>query len=255
MQKVLLITGASRGIGAATAKLAARRGWAVAVNYHRQRDAAQAVVDAIRADGGRAVALVGDVASEADVLRLFADTEAALGPLSALVNNAGVLAPQMPLADMDVVRWQRMLATNVLGPLLCCREAVRRLSTRLGGQGGAIVNVSSIAGALGIGSAVPYIASKGAVNALTLYLARELAPEIRVNAVCPGEIHTQMVDDILASKGGNAAENLKALAAGIPIATGAAHALKLCARSNRGAVVVQHWFASEGDAELVAQAD
>ena len=149
MQKVLLITGASRGIGAATARLAARRGWAVAVNYYRQRDAAQAVVDAIRAEGGRAVALVGDVANEADVLRLFADTEAALGPLSALVNNAGVLAPQMPLADMDVARWQRMLATNVLGPLLCCREAVRRLSTRLGGQGGAIVNVSSAAARLG----------------------------------------------------------------------------------------------------------
>lgn len=197
MQKVLLITGASRGIGAATARLAARRGWAVAVNYHRQRDAAQAVVDAIRADGGRAVALAGDVANEADVLRLFADTEAALGPLSALVNNAGVLAPQMPLADMDVARWQRMLATNVLGPLLCCREAVRRLSTRLGGQGGAIVNVSSAAARLGSpGEYVDYAASKGALDTLTLGLAKEVAAEgIRVNGVRPGFIYTDMHAD------------------------------------------------------------
>ena len=197
MQKVLLITGASRGIGAATARLAAARGWAVAVNYHRQRDAAQAVVDAIRADGGRAVALAGDVASEADVLRLFADTEAALGPLSALVNNAGVLAPQMPLADMDVARWQRMLATNVLGPLLCCREAVRRLSTRLGGQGGVIVNVSSAAARLGSpGEYVDYAASKGALDTLTIGLAKEVAAEgIRVNAVRPGFIYTDMHAD------------------------------------------------------------
>lgn len=197
MQKVLLITGASRGIGAATARLAAARGWAVAVNYHRQRDAAQAVVDAIRADGGRAVALAGDVASEADVLRLFTDTEAALGPLSALVNNAGVLAPQMPLADMDVARWQRMLATNVLGPLLCCREAVRRLSTRLGGQGGAIVNVSSAAARLGSpGEYVDYAASKGALDTLTLGLAKEVAAEgIRVNGVRPGFIYTDMHAD------------------------------------------------------------
>lgn len=197
MQKVLLITGASRGIGAATARLAAARGWAVAVNYHRQRDAAQAVVDAIRADGGRAVALAGDVANEADVLRLFADTEAALGPLSALVNNAGVLAPQMPLADMDVARWQRMLATNVLGPLLCCREAVRRLSTRLGGQGGAIVNVSSAAARLGSpGEYVDYAASKGALDTLTLGLAKEVAAEgIRVNGVRPGFIYTDMHAD------------------------------------------------------------
>ena len=197
MQKVLLITGASRGIGAATASLAAARGWAVAVNYHRQRDAAQAVVDAIRADGGRAVALAGDVGNEADVLRLFADTEAALGPLSALVNNAGVLAPQMPLADMDVARWQRILATNVLGPLLCCREAVRRLSTRLGGQGGAIVNVSSAAARLGSpGEYVDYAASKGALDTLTLGLAKEVAAEgIRVNGVRPGFIYTDMHAD------------------------------------------------------------
>ena len=216
MQKVLLITGASRGIGAATARLAAARGWAVAVNYHRQRDAAQAVVDAIRADGGRAVALAGDVASEADVLRLFADTEAALGPLSALVNNAGVLAPQMPLADMDVARWQRMLATNVLGPLLCCREAVRRLSTRLGGQGGVIVNVSSAAARLGSpGEYVDYAASKGALDTLTMGLAREVAAEgIRVNGVRPGFIYTDMHAD------GGEPGRVDRVKAGIPMQRG-----------------------------------
>lgn len=216
MQKVLLITGASRGIGAATAKLAAARGWAVAVNYHRQRDAAQAVVDAICADGGRAVALAGDVASEADVLRLFADTEAALGPLSALVNNAGVLAPQMPLADMDVARWQRMLATNVLGPLLCCREAVRRLSTRLGGQGGVIVNVSSAAARLGSpGEYVDYAASKGALDTLTLGLAKEVAAEgIRVNGVRPGFIYTDMHAD------GGEPGRVDRVKAGIPMQRG-----------------------------------
>lgn len=216
MQKVLLITGASRGIGAATARLAAARGWAVAVNYHRQRDAAQAVVDAIRADGGRAVALAGDVASEADVLRLFVDTEAALGPLSALVNNAGVLAPQMPLADMDVARWQRMLATNVLGPLLCCREAVRRLSTRLGGQGGVIVNVSSAAARLGSpGEYVDYAASKGALDTLTLGLAKEVAAEgIRVNGVRPGFIYTDMHAD------GGEPGRVDRVKAGIPMQRG-----------------------------------
>lgn len=216
MQKVLLITGASRGIGAATASLAAARGWAVAVNYHRQRDAAQAVVDAIRADGGRAVALAGDVASEADVLRLFVDTEAALGPLSALVNNAGVLAPQMPLADMDVARWQRMLATNVLGPLLCCREAVRRLSTRLGGQGGVIVNVSSAAARLGSpGEYVDYAASKGALDTLTLGLAKEVAAEgIRVNGVRPGFIYTDMHAD------GGEPGRVDRVKAGIPMQRG-----------------------------------
>ncbi len=216
MQKVLLITGASRGIGAATARLAARRGWAVAVNYHRQAGAAQAVVDAIRAEGGRAVALAGDVASEADVLRLFADTEAALGPLSALVNNAGVLAPQMPLAEMDVARWQCMLATNVLGPLLCCREAVRRLSTRRGGQGGAIVNVSSAAARLGSpGEYVDYAASKGALDTLTLGLAKEVAAEgIRVNGVRPGFIYTDMHAD------GGEPGRVDRVKAGIPLQRG-----------------------------------
>ena len=197
MDKVLLVTGGGRGIGAATARLAARRGYAVAVNYHRHADAAQAVVDSIVAAGGRAVAIAANVADEVDVLRLFSETEASLGPLSALVNNAGVLERQMRLDEMSVARWQRILATNVLGPLLCCREAVKRLSTRHGGQGGAIVNVSSAAARLGSPNEyIDYAASKGAVDTLTVGLAKEVAAEgIRVNGVRPGFIYTGMHAD------------------------------------------------------------
>ncbi|MDC7698787.1 SDR family oxidoreductase [Vogesella indigofera] len=194
MDKVLLVTGASRGIGAATALLAAQRGYAVAVNYHRNQAAAEAVVAAIHASGGRAVAIAANVADEIDVQRLFVETELALGPLSALVNNAGVLEPQLRLDEMSVARWQRILTTNVIGPLLCCREAVKRLSTRHGGTGGAIVNVSSAAARLGSPNEyVDYAASKGALDTLTIGLAREVAAEgIRVNAVRPGFIYTDM---------------------------------------------------------------
>lgn len=197
MDKVLLITGAARGIGAATALLAAQRGYAVVVNYHRQRAAAEAVVAAIHAGGGRALAVAADVSDEVDVLRLFAESEQAFGPLTALVNNAGILETRMRLDEMSLGRWQRVLATNVIGPLLCCREAVKRMSTRHGGHGGAVVNVSSAAARLGsAGEYVDYAASKGALDTLTIGLAREVAAEgIRVNAVRPGFIYTGMHAD------------------------------------------------------------
>ncbi|MBA4742194.1 MAG: SDR family oxidoreductase [Azoarcus sp.] len=192
MQPVLLITGASRGIGAATARLAAERGHAVCVNYRRDTAGAQALVSEIEASGGRAIAVQADVAIEADVVRLFETVDAQLGPLTALVNNAGVLERQGRVEDIDAARLARIFATNVTGAFVCAREAVRRMSTRHGGRGGAIVNVSSIAARLGAaGEYVDYAASKGALDTLTLGLAREVAAEgIRVNAVRPGLIHT-----------------------------------------------------------------
>ena len=189
---VVVITGAGRGIGAATARLAAERGYAVCVNYRSDASAADEVVAAARASGARAVAVQADVAQEADVIRLFDEAAAHLGPVTALVNNAGILERQCRLDEMDAGRFQRVFATNVTGVLLCAREAVRRMSTRHGGRGGAIVNVSSIAATLGSpGEYVDYAASKGAVDTLTIGLARELAEEgIRVNSVRPGVIHT-----------------------------------------------------------------
>jgi NAD(P)-dependent dehydrogenase (short-subunit alcohol dehydrogenase family) len=194
MNRVLLITGASRGIGAATARLAGERGYAIAVNYRENRAAAETVVAAIEAAGSRAVAIAADVAVEADVVRLFATVDAELGPLSALVNNAGILERQMRVEAMDAARLSRMFATNVTGSFLCAREAVRRMSTRHGGGGGAIVNVSSGAARLGSpGEYVDYAASKGAIDTLTLGLAREVAEEgIRVNGVRPGFIYTEI---------------------------------------------------------------
>ena len=194
-----LITGASRGIGAATAKLAAARGYAVCVNYLRNRVAAEAVVAAIEAQGGRAIAVAADVAAEADVMRLFQTVDRQLGTPSALVNNAGVLETQMRVDEMDAARLNRVFAANVTSCFLCAREAVRRMSTKHGGRGGAIVNVSSAAARLGsAGEYVDYAASKGAVDTLTIGLAREVATEgIRVNAVRPGFIYT----DIHASGG------------------------------------------------------
>ena len=193
-RKVVLVTGGGRGIGAATALLAARRGYAVAVNYLRDADAADEVVARIVADGGDAVALQADVAVEAQVAGLFARVDARFGRLDALVNNAGVLETQMRLDSMDAARVRRVLDANVVGPLLCCREAVRRMSTRHGGQGGAIVNVSSVAALTGSpGEYVDYAASKGALDTLTRGLAQEVAQEgIRVNGVRPGFIYTGM---------------------------------------------------------------
>jgi NAD(P)-dependent dehydrogenase (short-subunit alcohol dehydrogenase family) len=194
MNRVLIVTGASRGIGAATARLAGAAGYAVCVNYRRNQAAAERVVSDIEASGGRAIAHCADVSVEADVVRLFDASDSLLGPLSGLVNNAGVLETQMRVEAMDAARIHRVLATNVVGAFLCAREAVRRLSTRHGGPGGAIVNVSSGAARLGSpGEYVDYAASKGAVDTLTIGLARETAEEgIRVNAVRPGFIYTEM---------------------------------------------------------------
>lgn len=199
MERILLVTGGSRGIGAATALLAAQRGYAVAVNYQNNADAAEAVVRQIHEAGGRALAVQADVADEAQVLRMFAQVDEALGRLDALVNNAGVVDRAQRVEDMSVARWQRQFATNVIGAFTCAREAVRRMSTRHGGRGGAIVNVSSVAAKLGSANQyVDYAASKAAIDTFTLGLAHEVAGDgIRVNAVRPGVIDT----DIHASGG------------------------------------------------------
>lgn len=191
---MIIVTGGSRGIGAATARLAGARGHAVAVNYRSNRQAAERVVDQIVGEGGRAVALQADVGEEADVVRLFDAATKALGPLSALVNNAGILETQRRVADIDAARLARIFRVNVTGAFLCAREAIRRLSRAHGGPGGAIVNVSSAASRLGgAGEYVDYAASKGAIDTLTIGLAREVAAEgIRVNAVRPGFIYTEI---------------------------------------------------------------
>jgi len=189
-----MVTGASRGIGAATAVLAARQGYAVCVNYMRNREAAGEVISRIRKEGGRAIPIQADIAVESDVERLFKECDVELGPLTALVNNAGILERHMRLDEMDAARLERVMTTNIVGSFLCAREAVRRMSTRHGGKGGAIVNVSSMASRLGSpGEYVDYAASKGAIDALTIGLAKEVAAEgIRVNAVRPGVIYTEI---------------------------------------------------------------
>jgi NAD(P)-dependent dehydrogenase (short-subunit alcohol dehydrogenase family) len=194
MNPTLLITGGSRGIGAATALLAAQRGYAVAVNYTSHAEAANEVVRQIRASGGHAIAVQADVAEEAQVLAMFATIDAQLGRLTALVNNAGVVDVAARVEEMSVARLKRMFDINVLGSFLCAREAVKRMSTRHGGLGGAIVNVSSVAARLGgAGQYVDYAASKGAIDTLTVGLAKEVALEgIRVNAVRPGIIETEI---------------------------------------------------------------
>ena len=194
MNKVLVITGASRGIRAATARLASAAGYSVCVNYRQNQAAADRVVADIEAVGGKAIAVGADVSVEADVVRLFETADRSLGRLSGLVNNAGILEAQARVGSMDAARIHRVLATNVVGAFICAREAVRRLSTKQGGAGGAIVNVSSGASRLGSpGEYVDYAASKGAIDTLTIGLAREVAEEgIRVNAVRPGFIYTEM---------------------------------------------------------------
>ncbi len=197
MPRVVIVTGGGRGIGAATATLAAERGYAVCVNYRKNQAAADAVVAAIEASGGTALAVGADIALEPDVVRLFETVDARLGPLTALVNNAGILERQTRVEHIDAARIDRVFGTNVRGAFLCAREAVRRMSTRQGGAGGAIVNVSSRAAQLGApGEYVDYAASKAALDALTIGLAREVAGEgIRVNGVRAGIIYTDIHAD------------------------------------------------------------
>jgi NAD(P)-dependent dehydrogenase (short-subunit alcohol dehydrogenase family) len=199
MKPVLLVTGGSRGIGAATARLAAQAGWAVAVNYTQNSQAADEVVRAIRADGGQAISVQADVGDEAQIMAMFAQVDAKLGRLSGLVNNAGIVDLPSRVDEMSWARLERMMRINVLGSMVCAREAVRRMSTRHGGQGGAIVNLSSAAAKLGAPNQyVDYAASKGAIDSMTVGLAKEVAAEgIRVNGVRPGIIDT----DIHASGG------------------------------------------------------
>ncbi|WP_382325837.1 SDR family oxidoreductase [Hydrogenophaga sp. UC242_50] len=190
--RALLVTGGGRGIGAATAGLAARQGWAVAVNYTANSLSADEVVRAIRAEGGTAMSVQADVADEEQVLAMFAKIDAKLGRLHGLVNNAGVVDVTARVDEMSVARWRRMFDINVIGSMLCAREAVRRMSTKHGGEGGSIVNLSSAASRLGsAGQYVDYAAAKGAIDAFTIGLAREVASEgVRVNAVRPGLIET-----------------------------------------------------------------
>ena len=199
MSKVVLITGASRGIGRAAARLAGRRGWSVGVNYVGDAEAARASVAEVEAAGGRALAIQGDVSVEAEVIAMFGAAQDAFGPLDGFVNNAGVLGPSVPLAEMDADRMRRIFDVNVFGAYLCAREAARRLSRNQGGRGGTIVNVSSAAARLGSPNEyVDYAGSKGAIDTLTIGLAKELGPEgVRVNAIRPGLIET----DIHASGG------------------------------------------------------
>lgn len=197
MENVILVTGGSRGIGAATAYLAAERGYAVCVNYRQNHEAADAVVERIQQQGGRAVAIAADISVETDVIRLFQTVDNQLGPLTALVNNAGILEQQTRVDNIDAARLNRVFAANVTGAFLCAREAVKRMSTKQSGAGGAIVNVSSIAARLGApGEYVDYAASKAAVDAMTIGLAKEVAAEgIRVNGVRPGFIYTDIHGD------------------------------------------------------------
>ncbi|MGE3775487.1 MAG: SDR family oxidoreductase [Gammaproteobacteria bacterium] len=214
--KHLIVTGGSRGIGAATALRAARAGYEVLLTYAGQAAAAASVVAAIEARGGRALAVQADVADPAAVERVFATSDREFGRLDALVNNAGITARQMRVEDMDVARLRRVFEVNILGSVLCAQAAVRRMSTRHGGDGGAIVNLSSAAARLGSpGEFVDYATSKGAIDTFTLGLAREVAAEgVRVNAVRPGLIATE----IHASSGDPG--RVERLQGGVPIRRG-----------------------------------
>ena len=192
--KVLLVTGGGRGIGAQIALGAAKAGWRVAVNYAANADAAATVVEHIEAAGGEALAVKGDIGSEADVLAMFAAVDKRFGRLDGLANNAGIVDRKARVEEMSLARLERMMRINVIGSILCAREAVKRMSTQHGGEGGSIVNLSSVAAVLGSANEyVDYAASKGAIDSFTVGLAREVATEgIRVNAVRPGTIDTEI---------------------------------------------------------------
>jgi len=216
MSKVMIITGASRGIGAATALIAGRRGWTVCVNYRSDEAAARRIVEEISAKGGTAFIAQGDVSREEDVLRVFETVDREYGRLDGLVNNAGILEQQTRLDQMPGDRLKRVFATNITGAFLCAREAVRRMSRMHGGEGGVIVNVSSAASRIGSPwEYIDYAASKGALDTLTLGLSKEVATEgIRVNAVRPGLIYT----DIHAA--GGEPERVDRLGATVPMGRG-----------------------------------
>ncbi len=196
-QKVVLITGGSRGIGAETAILAASKGWHVCISYKSKKEEAMNVVRHIERDGGRALAVQADIRLEGDIVRLFQETDNNFGRLDALVNNAGIVAKQSKLIDMDAARIQNILNVNVLGSFLCSREAIKRMSKEQGGKGGIIVNLSSAAARIGSpNDFIDYAASKGAIDSMTLGLSKEVAEEgIRVNAVRPGLIETEIHAD------------------------------------------------------------
>lgn len=194
MSKVVLVTGGSRGIGRAAARLAGARGWSIGVNYAGNARAADETVAMVEAAGGKAIAIKGDVASERDVIAMFDATSKAFGYVDGLVNNAGVIAPSLPLAEMTVERMRRLFEVNILGSYMCAREAARRMSRSRGGRGGVIVNLSSAAARLGSpNDFVDYAGSKGAIDTFTVGLSKELGPEgIRVNAIRPGLIDTEI---------------------------------------------------------------
>ena len=216
MKPILLITGASRGIGAATAVLAGQQGWAVAVNYASNVSAANRVVQQIQDAGGTAIAVQADVGDEAQVLRMFAEVDNQLGRISGLVNSAGVVDVTAKIEDQSWARWERMMRINVLGSFACVREAIKRMSTAHGGKGGSIVNVSSAAARIGSPNQyVDYAAAKGAIDTFTLGLAKEVAPEgIRVNAVRPGLIDTEI------HASGGLPNRVRDLAHGVPMQRG-----------------------------------
>lgn len=216
MQKIILVTGASRGIGAETARLAALAGYAVCINYHHSETAANELLDSLLASGANAIAVRADIGVESDVAHLFEAIDSQLGPLTALVNNAGVLEQQSDFENISLDRLQRIFRTNVDGSFLCSQQAIRRMSTKYGGEGGSIVNLSSRAAVLGAPHEyIDYAASKGAIDAMTIGLSKELGEQgIRVNAVRPGLIYTDM------HASGGEAGRVDRLKTGVPMQRG-----------------------------------